>query len=661
MKSILKMRTFVGTLLCVLVASCANDLHFVLPEGPEGPQGPQGVAGKSAYDIWLEELEAGNLIDICSDAENDPWDPAKNTLADFFDYLRGCQGAGYDLGDENAPRIENNYWYINGENTGVPATGPQGPQGIPGAPGDRGGDGETPYIGEDGYWWVGNINLGVLARGPQGEKGPKGDNGNDGLSAYELWLEELEAENIFDHCDDDRQWPANENTLADFWRWLFGCRGPKGDAGEDGEPGKPGEPGTLVVYVKEKYNVILNYHSQAVSEYVNWADGSVSYTVYDKDEETALPYAKIKGLPGIAPEYAEKDFTADANGVVKIDKEYLPTQGAIEERLGTTQVWDDESGSWETSAANTYLPQKIEVRIRFGRGTDQTPTTGAASSLSGNRVNIVMSVERKYDSYSDWTIMPSYVNKAITFSLIEVETAGNPTSDPVGTLRTSAGNAATSSIPTNRPLEHEAYIAETYYATTYNTGVPMRWDGNRHHYIIEGDSVYGEVAVTGEQTMEIPAMNWFPILKSFSVSGYDAGLDAVTTTTGTWDTSTVNYNLLVKMNPELDGNAWVWNPMGQEVADAKNVLDISFSKTINDIAITTSPNTFATLANPTFKIEDVANYVGSNVQGLSATSAVERTMFWNPINWGVFEYTGGKFRIRPQSGVYIFTPIEATE
>ncbi len=43
--------------------------------------------------------------------------------------------AGKDGRDGNTPYIENNNWYINGQNTGVAVTGPQGPQGIQGEKG----------------------------------------------------------------------------------------------------------------------------------------------------------------------------------------------------------------------------------------------------------------------------------------------------------------------------------------------------------------------------------------------------------------------------------------------------------------------------------------------------------------------------------------------
>lgn len=48
-------------LLSTMALSCSNEMHMFLPEGPEGPQGPQGENGLSAYELWLEELKNGNI------------------------------------------------------------------------------------------------------------------------------------------------------------------------------------------------------------------------------------------------------------------------------------------------------------------------------------------------------------------------------------------------------------------------------------------------------------------------------------------------------------------------------------------------------------------------------------------------------------------------
>ena len=68
--------------------------------------------------------------------------------------------------------------------------------------------GETPLSYED---WLAQI---------------KGEKGEDGLSSYEIWLQN-----------------GNEGTEADFLNWLKGDKGDKGDQGESGDKGDQGEQG----------------------------------------------------------------------------------------------------------------------------------------------------------------------------------------------------------------------------------------------------------------------------------------------------------------------------------------------------------------------------------------------------------------------------------
>jgi len=63
-----------------------------------------------------------------------------------------------DTSTNTIPEIKDGYWWIDGTNTDVPATG---------ADGD---DGATPEI-IDGYWWIGDVNTGIPATGATGAEG----------------------------------------------------------------------------------------------------------------------------------------------------------------------------------------------------------------------------------------------------------------------------------------------------------------------------------------------------------------------------------------------------------------------------------------------------------------------------------------------------------
>jgi hypothetical protein len=190
--------------------------------------GPAGADGLSAYRIWVDYIKR----------EGDPkWSSSDTTMCFFFLYLKGEKG---DKGDK----------------------------------GDGGISGETPYVGDDGNWHVGDIDTGVPATGPSGENGlsayelwkkevlsdaglenpgngvydpteyptwPKdavdledfflylgGEDGEDGLSAYELWKEYISSGNVDDPKNPGEKWDKTKNTEADFYYYLTGADGVDG-------------------------------------------------------------------------------------------------------------------------------------------------------------------------------------------------------------------------------------------------------------------------------------------------------------------------------------------------------------------------------------------------------------------------------------------------
>ena len=250
-------------------------------DGINGTNGKDGVDGKSAYQSWLA---IGN----------------EGTEQDFIQSLRGSRGEdGVDGKDgvdgENGDKVEILYgeWYINGEATGIKATGENGysaydiavEQGfegntdewlaslkgkdgtngtngesayeiairrgvfdgsegewlesLNGTDGRNGVDGLTPYIGSDGNWIIGDDNTGVKAKGA------------DGKSAYQIAVE---------HGFDDGE-----------GEWLKSL---KGEKGEDAQPiaiqagtqtFTPDENGTIYLTTGIE-EVIADYHSSKLSE-----------------------------------------------------------------------------------------------------------------------------------------------------------------------------------------------------------------------------------------------------------------------------------------------------------------------------------------------------------------------------------------------------------
>lgn len=185
--------------------------------GPEGQQGipgisgPQGVAGAvgatgaagidgtngiSAYQVWLANGGSG-------------------TETDFINFLKGVQGIQGIQG----------------------VAGPIGPQGMMGATGAIGLTGSTGLTGPQGIQGIagpvgpqGMIGAtGII--GPQGSQGPQGIQGvigNNGISAYQVWLNN-----------------GGSGTETDFINFLKGAQGIQGIAGPIGPQGMIGATGAI--------------------------------------------------------------------------------------------------------------------------------------------------------------------------------------------------------------------------------------------------------------------------------------------------------------------------------------------------------------------------------------------------------------------------------
>lgn len=104
------------------------------------------MAGKSAYDLWLEQGNTGTVQEFLASLKGEKGD--KND--------QGLPGEGGKNGSngENGltPQIEiddDGYWVIDGERTDVKAAGENGSDGAPGSNGSNGRDGNT-WIVKDG-------------------------------------------------------------------------------------------------------------------------------------------------------------------------------------------------------------------------------------------------------------------------------------------------------------------------------------------------------------------------------------------------------------------------------------------------------------------------------------------------------------------------------
>ncbi len=199
-------------------------------QGPQGIQGPagqngtngvngtNGANGLSAYEIWLAEGNTG-------------------TESDFLNAISGPQGVS---GQNGLSAYE--VWLTQG-NTGTEQdyltaiTGPQGVQGIQGSMGAglnilntfstitelplSGNPGDAYLVGGDLFVWSQNTNTWNNAGNVQG---PQGLTGQNGLSAYEVWLSQ-----------------GNTGTVQDYLTAIVGPQGSQGIQGAAGQNGTNGQ------------------------------------------------------------------------------------------------------------------------------------------------------------------------------------------------------------------------------------------------------------------------------------------------------------------------------------------------------------------------------------------------------------------------------------
>lgn len=184
------------------------------PTGPEGPQGPQGETGAQG-----------------PQGETGPQGPQGETGPTGPQGIQGIQG---ETGAQG-PQGETGAQGPQGE------TGPQGEQGIQGPQGETGPQGDTGPQGPQGI------------QGIQGETGPQGATGSDGLSAYEIWINEGHSGSVQDFLDSlvgpqgetGAQGPQGiqGETGAQGPQGETGAQGPQGETGEQGPQGIQGETG----------------------------------------------------------------------------------------------------------------------------------------------------------------------------------------------------------------------------------------------------------------------------------------------------------------------------------------------------------------------------------------------------------------------------------
>lgn len=368
-----------------------------------------------------------------------------NWYIDGVDTGKPSKGADGQNGHATVVTIgENGNWYIDGVDTGKPSCGENGSDGSNGSK-------TTVAIGENGNWYIDGEDTGVPARGQDGNNGSdgsngtNGSNGKDGLSAYDLWVREVNSEaGVYKNGE---KWPTNKTSMADFWEFL---RGNDGKDGKDGENGTGLEQPDLSKLDKSKAHVIAIYAYPEQREYVDLHDGSVRYQVIlqgsvpgDENTVVKLPYVKNP----------DKEYHCGADGYFIVPAEDLPTEGSNSNRpFGEPSVV--HNGVSQPISTLTFVPNRVQVRIRYDADEAHPIPT-----LVSQTMTVYLKVERKLDPASQWGIIPNIGNAeaypGMTLYAVDIE------GRQVAPFKEAYGFTATTRNPRGYDLTKVGYIPIT--------------------------------------------------------------------------------------------------------------------------------------------------------------------------------------------------------
>lgn len=650
------------SVLCITTFSCSNELHMLFPEGPEGPagksayevwvdevnggnidwpkdrtdvnnfflylKGEDGKDGQSAYEIWIEEVEKG--LENPHNPGTD-WPKDETELNDFWYYLSGADGK-----DGVTPNIgDNGNWWVNGEDTGISAQGPKGEDGEDGEDGKDGADGDDGSMPDikiiNGNWYINGVDTGVSAKGDKGDDGTSGSNGK---SAYELWVEAVTSdEGLEDPHNPGYNCDPEETTIEDFWAYL---RGEDGKDGEDGDDGKPGE-GEQTAPEKGKYNVIAYRSNLDNEEYVNWPDGSLTFKVYDKEQKPAPEgtKVKIKGLKGAEGQ----EFEVGEDGLLTIPKQYLPDKTTTT----SAEVKLKDGEKYEETPENTLLSARIDTKMVLQETEDLSSGVTSPLMLSlmtdgaNGQVpclNIQFKVLRKVGKDGKWEAIPDYVGA--TTKDVYLYTYGENASEIAENEEGEKLN-----IPRDKNIDIAkmntcmVQVQRKVIATGENkidaTKIPTNdiWeDGTKESvkYITIGvKECYGDNPIL-QAKIEMRPAQYAPLLKSLTQTGdiveSSGGTSSNVSLEGEFDTGMIEESLCFVQDYEQKGNATLANEevltygpkaMTKDDFDTKDLFEISFVQgSTNNTVTNKDPQTGQLNTNknsPTFTADNV--WVGS--------------------------------------------------
>ena len=371
--------------------------------------------------------------------------------------------------------------------------------------------------------------------------------------------------------------------MADFWEFL------RGEDGKDGQDGQDGQDGATIVIGAP--NVIIQYYGDPdLGEYVNWADGSVTYKVYDKTGTVVSGGTKVKGIPE-----SDSEYTTDVDGFIKVPAKDLPADKAYMNIK--VQVKTSGASDFEQSANNTIVPAKMQVRLVINE--KKTPTVGLFGTGEDQAkpcVNVWFKVQRKKldtTGKGEWEGIPAELgNTQKTVDIYEYRNGIDKAPESVATRTQievaddgTGHNYNDCRVQIKRKfiytdykyLDKKKVEADKDYWGAYNA------DESRYARIgIEG--CYGEAIMLQSYIKLLPAQ-FTPTISEMTRSelygdGSTGGVDDLVNLTGTLDVSKVKKELFLASEYKKAskvGGLDVYEPVVGKFDEAGEIFKINFS------------------------------------------------------------------------------------
>lgn len=373
-------------------------------------------------------------------------------------------GKGYVVYDPLTTPLEPFYdlYYANNGDTNWTIIHPF--SGIKGADGQNG---YTPYI-QDGYWYIGGESTGILARGPQGNQGEKGVNPmGTWVPDNEYYIDNLVTYNGSCYiCIKDHQGSSITPNL-DTTNWLLFVS--KGDTGPQGNQGTAGLTGaTPNISVS---SIEIPYGSQPTA--------TRSGTNENPIITFGIPKSGVVGIEPCNPNLLiNGDFKVNQRGATSYTSGYSVDRWTIDNGTLTPNT----SGSVtivNSSSAMAYFQQRIEetsslwgktitASIKLSTGTILKATTTLPSTAPSASQNFVCSVRKEGVELRLYYFSSGFLSFTVDIW------AG--TTVTIMWAKMEIGSFQTEFSP--RPYAEELVMCQRYYNSVFANGCSQIYQGS---------------------------------------------------------------------------------------------------------------------------------------------------------------------------------------